>query len=256
MKRAKAGVFLEVFCGSGRMLAAWRLRFKSQREAFELDFRHDAQSDLLLRRVRQLVRGWVRGRLIVATWIATPCHSLSRARNRPNGPPPLRTRQYPLGLPGLSPNDQIKVERGNILATFSFSLFLLARSLNIPVVIENPSTSWLWQLPGALSLIRIRSTRVVDFDFCAFATPWRKRTRLLCCHLNLDPLVQCTCSGRGVCAFSRRPHQVLEGKDASGTFWTHIAEPYPKGLCRLVAQCFQQALRNHTFRSLDRFCGA
>ncbi|CAK0808104.1 unnamed protein product, partial [Prorocentrum cordatum] len=98
----------QVFSGSGRMAAAWRLRFHSQHAAFELDIRHDADSDLLLRRIRQLVRGWVRSRLIVAIWIATPCQSMSRARNRPNGPPPLRTALFPLGLPGLSPGDQLK----------------------------------------------------------------------------------------------------------------------------------------------------
>eukprot|EP00959_Pyramimonas_sp_CCMP1952_P211326 4422826-Pyramimonas_sp.AAC.1 len=49
---------------------------------------------------------------------------MSRARNRPNGPPPLRTRQYPLGLPSLSPNDQLKVERGDTVATFSFFAIL------------------------------------------------------------------------------------------------------------------------------------
>ncbi|CAK0822697.1 unnamed protein product, partial [Prorocentrum cordatum] len=75
----------QVFSGSGRMAAAWRLRFHSQHAAFELDIRHDADSDLLLRRIRQQVRGWVRSRLIVAIWIATPCQSMSRARNRPNG---------------------------------------------------------------------------------------------------------------------------------------------------------------------------
>ncbi|CAK0864825.1 unnamed protein product, partial [Prorocentrum cordatum] len=76
--------------------------------AEQLDIRHDADSDLLLRRIRQQVRGWVRSRLIVAIWIATPCQSMSRARNRPNGPPPLRTALFPLGLPGLSPGDQLK----------------------------------------------------------------------------------------------------------------------------------------------------
>lgn len=252
MKTSKSGVFLEVFSGSGRMSSAWRMLFKAQHAAFELDISHSPECDLLLRRVRQLVRGWVRSRLILAIWIATPCHSLSRARNRPNGPPPLRTRQYPLGLPGLSPNDQLKVERGNTLATFSFSLFLLARSLNVPVVIENPSTSWLWQLPGALNVLRIHNTHILDFDFCAFATPWRKRTRLLYCHVNLDSVQPCKCSGRGLCSFTGRPHQVLEGKNGDGIFWTHIAEPYPKGVCRLVVKCFQQAFRNHTFLGLSR----
>ena len=62
----------------------------------------------------------------------------------------------------------------------------------------------------------------------------------------------CKCFGRGLCSFSGRPHQVLEGKDEHGTCWTHIAKLYPKGLRRLVVQSFRQAIRNHTFLSLSR----
>ena len=160
---------------------------------------------------------------------------------------------HPLGLPHLSPSDALKVSRGNCLARFSFGLFSLCRTLRIPVVLENPSTSWLWSLPGALALARLYNVRDVDVDFCAFGTPWRKRTRLRFCHLDLSGLQEARCSGRGICSFSKCPHKVLEGKDAAGRFWTHVAEPYPRGLCLELARAYKQALRNKAFRSLSKY---
>ena len=65
-------------------------------------------------------------------------------------------------------------------------------------------------------------------DFCRFGTPWRKRTRFgtsipglrglrMLCHNDHTHLVL-----RGMSKVHRRP-------------WTAVAEPYPKGLCNLVA---------------------
>eukprot|EP00959_Pyramimonas_sp_CCMP1952_P460439 9479869-Pyramimonas_sp.AAC.1 len=80
---------------------------------------------------------------------------MSRARSRPNGPPPLRDATSPRGLPNLSPAGASKAIRGNSLARFSCGLFSLCRTLRIPVVLENPSTSWLWSLPRARALARL-----------------------------------------------------------------------------------------------------
>ncbi|CAK0807328.1 unnamed protein product, partial [Prorocentrum cordatum] len=49
-RRAGRGIFLEVFSGARRMSAAWRLAFKAQHAAFELDFKNSSSHDLLLGR--------------------------------------------------------------------------------------------------------------------------------------------------------------------------------------------------------------
>eukprot|EP00959_Pyramimonas_sp_CCMP1952_P136333 2852831-Pyramimonas_sp.AAC.1 len=128
---------LDVSSGSGHLSRSFRLCFRGIAACFELDIIHDAGADALNRRVQQLIRGWVRGGMILGVWIATPCQSMSIARMRPKGPPPLRNAQHPLGFPHLSPSDAPKVSRGNCLARFSSGLFSLCRSLRIPVVLEN-----------------------------------------------------------------------------------------------------------------------
>ena len=62
-------------------------------------------------------------------------------------PPPLRNSVFPEGLPQLQPIDMLKVQHGNALARFSATVFQLARSLRIPVALENPTRSWLWMQP-------------------------------------------------------------------------------------------------------------
>ena len=188
MEESGQPVFLEVFSGSGRLALAWRRVGQGRLGAFELDIMHDPGLDLLQRRVQQRVRGWVRSGLVAALWLGTPCQSMTLARNRPNGPPPLRNSSYPEGLPGLSPCDALKVLQGNRLCAFSFSLFELALGLGIPVGLENPSSSWLWKQPVAQRVSKRAGVQRLMLDFCAFGTPWRKRTAILYANADLSGL--------------------------------------------------------------------
>ena len=45
--------------------------------------------------------------LIDAVHVGTPCSSSSRARERPNGPPPPRGNEWPWGLPDLRAADDL-----------------------------------------------------------------------------------------------------------------------------------------------------
>ena len=56
--------------------------------------------------------------------IAMHCGSFSRARERPipghpNAPQPLRSREWPEGLPGLAPDVQQEVDKANALAKWT-----------------------------------------------------------------------------------------------------------------------------------------
>ena len=54
---------------------------------------------------------------------APPCSTFSVARLQiSNGPPQLRSRMHPRGIPGLSPPDQEQVERHNDLVGVMLSL--------------------------------------------------------------------------------------------------------------------------------------
>ncbi|CAK0810952.1 unnamed protein product, partial [Prorocentrum cordatum] len=137
-------VYLEIFSGSGNWPRALRRSMASRlaQRVFELDVDHEPIfGDLSRRRAQGAVRGWLRGGLLQGVWLGMPCSSWSRARNRPNGPPALRDATHVLGLPNLSSGDSLKVETGNRLSQFTFSLFLERARRGVPAAIENPSTS-------------------------------------------------------------------------------------------------------------------
>ena len=187
-----------------------------------------------------MVIHWLRSGKVRAGHLGTPCNSFSRARDRPGGPPRLRSDEHPMGLPGLAEHLYHKVWQGNVLMRFSCWVLRLAISLHIPFTMENPHRSRLWICPPVLQILRRRVVVWKEIHFCAFGTPWKKPTRVLGVHLSLDILGWCKCvsSKRGICNFSGKPHVPLVGQDSQGQWRTKLAEPYPPKLTKLLATAF------------------
>lgn len=172
--------------------------------------------------------------------MGTPCSSFSRARDRPGGPPALRSDVQPMGKDHLRPVDAAKVRVGNILLFFTTRVLRLCIQLQLPCTLENPQRSRLWITPTILRLMRKPCCTYKDVHFCMFGTPWKKPTRVFSCHLNLDSLeqYQCHSSRRGLCARTGCTHVPLVGQDASGRWLTKIAEPYPWKFAKALAKAF------------------
>lgn len=91
---------------------------------------------------------------LAAVHLGLPCGTSSRARERPISstlkaqgvpqPPPLRSAQYPLGLPGLSTFHAAKVESANKLYALAIQILVFCATAGVVLSIENPATSWLW----------------------------------------------------------------------------------------------------------------
>eukprot|EP00972_Heterocapsa_arctica_P085821 12647676-Heterocapsa_arctica.AAC.1 len=81
-----------------------------------------------------------------------------------------------MGLPNLTPIDELKVLVGNKLMRATASLMMLCVSLDIPVAVENPHSSWLWHAPPMEHLRSRNVIREFVIDFCQWGQPWRKRT--------------------------------------------------------------------------------
>ena len=96
---------------------------------------------------------------VVTAWIAPPCGSLSKARNRPLAPalrragfselPPLRSNDDLWGLPAALSVSKLagKIFEANILIEFTFDLVRSALAQNKPWVVCNPKGSFLWDFP-------------------------------------------------------------------------------------------------------------
>ena len=160
----------------------------------------------------------------------------------------LRTREHPMGRPGLSSKQQANVELHNKLLMFMLRVIRFCRRKKIPLSLENPCSSKLWQTP----LLRRESkdgTRCT-VDFCAFHTRWRKRTTFLTWNTHaLHSLNQYRCKFcKGCCQYSGCPHVQLEGSGPGGKAWTRIAQDYPVSLTRLISRLIDDQADLHDIR--------
>ena len=211
---------LDLFSGSGRLASeltkrGWRVETVDYLFGTGFDLR---RAEVQERYLERIANGWY---CYVA--LGPPCSSFSSARC-----PAVRSNDHPFGKPHLSPTDEQKVSEGNQLAIFSYCVLMLCLQFGIAASLEQPAGSWLWKLPQFISLLALAGVSLVLFPFCAFDTPWRKRTKLLL--VNAQPLEllsrKCSC---------KTAHQVLQGRSPSGRSWTSEAQPYPPALCRAWA---------------------
>ena len=177
---------LELFSGSGHFAQSFRQAAHVHGLAiFEWDIKWSSQHDLLSSKVQAKVRGWVRGGLVRLVWMGTPCTTFTTMQNMRRGGP-LRTEKFPDGVVGLPPHQQAAVTAGNSFLRFSASILSICRRAHIPAIVENPHASGLWRHPVLAPVWKWKETKQFVVDYCAYGTPWRKRTRLLAVWADLS----------------------------------------------------------------------
>ena len=244
-------VVLELFAGSCRWArAVGQLGFY----VIAIDTRFGESNNLLSRKVQNSVLGWIQADLIHFILGGFPCQSLSRARNRPGGPPALRNGDNVLGIPGLAPWDQAKIVAGNEGVSFVIRVARACIARRIVCILENPWTSWGWAFPAMKDLQRNAHVRLTRTDFCQWGTCWKKSTGFLTTFCDVGFIDRrCHCKSRGICSRTHRTHHPLVGCNAHGVFWTHIAEAYPVALCRALALMCRHSSTALVMDHLDGF---
>ena len=106
----------------------------------------------------------------------TPCNTFTAARKLDGGPPPLRSKEAPEGLPGLRPSDEVLVFLGNLFLERSAEACFLVFALGGDFTVENPLLSLIWDTAQMQQLLAGARAFALDFDQCAFGTPWLKPT--------------------------------------------------------------------------------
>ena len=111
--------------------------------------------------VKRIVKEAKRGRLQCAM-IAICCAPWSIARNRTNV---IRSRLEPFGLSVphkvFSANDMASLALGNRQARCLVYMRNEFNKLKIPVIVENPQSSYLWAVPGLQKLLLLPTTQLV-----------------------------------------------------------------------------------------------
>ena len=215
-----------------------------------LDLRELANVETVIAQIMEAAQG----RTVVLA-AAPPCSTMSKVRNR-SSRTRVRNRHHISGLPGLPLQTAAKVADANALAEVAAHIALKIVAAGGHASIENPGTSYLWELPTYQSLLQA-GWHVCDFNACMFGAPWQKITRLLCSP-GWHPLLMRRCrwdseARRYSCGHSGphgpNPHTRL-GDDVP----CHVAAAYATGLCEAWAAevaNLREELRPHTAPGLE-----
>ena len=144
-------------------------------------------------------------------------------------------------MAGLSNVAAAKLRVGNCLAEFTTTGARIAHRAQAANVVENPWRSYLWLLEWTSRMKSELQSSTLLVDYCAFMKPWQKRTRLESTLYGLGERLPPLCTGHRRCSFTNRCHIRLKGK-LDGRYLTKLAEPYPMGLCNIVANLVVDAV--------------
>ena len=119
---------------------------------------------------------------ILAVHVGLPCGTCSKARGIPmsdgsEGPPPLRSQEFLLGLPDLSDTNLLKVRSANSLYQRAELLIEHLERLGITWTVENPTNSFLWDLP--FLAFAMAHGKLHHCHACAFGGTRKKLTTFL-----------------------------------------------------------------------------
>lgn len=155
--------------------------------------------------------------------MAPVCSSFSRAIT-----PMVRSRRWPRGCPWVKGDMLRKIQEGNQHSDFCSAVITACCATGTDFWCENPDTSFLWQQRGLKQFLKPDSKKTFRCSFCRFGTRWKKNTKFAT-SLPIAGL-------RMMCKCGKRPHQVLRGYSRlHGRSWTSVAEPYPRGVSKLLA---------------------
>ena len=226
-------LFIEACCGSATLAAAAK---QAGFEVMAIDH-HQNRHDPAVKCIHLDLRAnaaWVfldhvrkHGRLF-HFHISPPCGTASRARELPNGPGPLRSFEFPCGLPGLTAVEQAKVTSANkIYSRCAYFCIELAKS-NIGFSVENPSESHMWLFPAFAPLLLLCD--MVHLHSCMYGGARKKFT---CFATNVTRLKELAleCDGS-------HPHKRW-GKIA-GAFATADEAAFPPRLCEAIVSLLVQ----------------
>lgn len=206
--------------GVGRALIAggcpWALSFEILR---------DPDEDLLNPGLQRALLRLISLRAFALVGSAIVCRSFSIAVT-----PPVRSPQFPRGVPWMSPNMKEKVGEGNRMADFQALVHGDCEAFDVFFWTENPDGSHLWRQRRYQKYKDPTSKHIGRFDMCRFGTSWRKRTRIAS---NIPGI----CRARLFCTCKKgRSHTPLRGQHPTlKKPWTSVAQAYPRGFAKFIA---------------------
>jgi hypothetical protein len=177
--------------------------------------------------------------LVEVLTAAPPCGTASRAREIPipGGPKPLRSEEFPRGLPNLSQVDKERVQKANDVYDTIFILVMAMLAIGKGIIIENPLRSLLWEFPTYKKLLS-EGCFDVCLQNCKFSVGTPSRAKWSRFRTNIESL-------KALAGPCRLEHAHLEwGRNVDGSFVTADEAAYPRPLCQHLANAIVSHLHS------------
>lgn len=197
---------------------------------------------------------WWRQRIlsgqVVAAGGGPPCETFTVARQQEGGPRPLRSADFPLGIPGLTQKEWNQLCISDRLLRFLLDVLVALAMMGFSGFLEHPqfptwhakgSPASIWSMDAIRYLKNLGCFTVVSFDQCVVGAAGRKPTTLLLLRLPAVRDVLLKRGNFGRCNHPHGEHTALIGREADGTFHTAKAKVYPYGLNKVLGDALFNA---------------
>ena len=221
-------LFVDLFAGASAPLSSAVAELNLARLE-PLDKLHGCAFDLLNEKHYQCLCALASSGIVGAASAAPPCGSFSRARLRPGGPKPVRTPEFPTGIPSPSAAQQAELDLSAQLHERTRHFLALVSAHGGLIILENPSSSILWLDPAVRSWLAVHAPYCVHVAACQYGLPLPKAWAFWSNFSVLSP-VACKCS--------HPPgfHPSFAGRRSSdGSFATRQTACYPDKLAAAIA---------------------
>ena len=165
-------------------------------------------------------------------------------------PQPLRSSQYPAGLPSLQGRDLARVQAANKIYDLCYETAIVCLETEVAFGIENPRGSYMWEYGGFPALLSRDDVEANDLQNCMFGSERDKWSRWVSTKFLFRPL-------RLVCDNSHKHSPWGFVDNASWKFATALEAEYQPALCYSAMICIRErALARGFAQSADSLSSA
>ena len=196
----------------------------------------------------ELLMHWLESPLVCWVHMAPVCGTCSRAREIDNGgPPPLRSDEFPMGLPDLSTEARCRVEKANALYVSACEIFEVCHAKGVLVTMENPSSSIFWLTDPFIALLNQVELSYTNFQMCMLGGSRPKWTQLAANFVGIKELDQ-ECDK----SHTHLPWGKVLDETGRLIFATSEEAQYPRKMCVALVQCVLRQLQKQGLQQMPQ----
>ena len=165
--------------------------------------------------------------LVAYCGASPPCSEFSLLKLRTPGPTPVRTHEFPLGIPNPTPTEQDRIQRSRELLHRAVCCLQHTFAAGGHGHLESPPNAFTWYDPVVKSWVNQQACHCVVLAACQFSLNISKHWMFACSHdWFVEHASQCPHSNHAPYAGIR---------DESGTYLSRKTAEYPKDLATVLS---------------------